>query len=368
MKSPSSRTVGASSTAASKRSFSSQRVTRPAWPAWARGSAVTRPAAPSDPPAMGFFASLSVEPPRSGFVDLLELDLRPLDGVLGFHALDALGVHIQDDVLRDGLGGLARGRPRIAEHPRLARRLTEDLEGLVDPAPHRVLFPHLRCPDGVALVDLEPLPVVLLLVHPPEEILGELLVLRILHDRVLEGAVEGELPGRSLREQRLVLDVLVEGLALVVLQLVLLPLGHDVDRCAIECGADLACMEGAVVVGVVPGEPAFIAGVLPECLHELHRFDRALAVDHDLLAACVHLGAAEVPEQRIGEGRRVAEAVAQGLADRLALGLELLAPFPPLVPRLRELLDPHLAVPGPAPRHSLPPPPPPPPHPPPPPP
>src|SRR5262245_46238945 len=174
MKSPSSTMAGASRTAASRRSFSSQRVTRPGWSAPARGSAVAMPAALPDPPAMDFFASLSVEPPRSRFVDLLELDLCPFDGVLGFHALDALGVHVHDDVLRVRLRSLGRRRPRIAEHPRLAGRLTEDLQRLVDPTPHRVLFPHLRSADGVALVDLEPLPVVLLLVHPLEEILREL--------------------------------------------------------------------------------------------------------------------------------------------------------------------------------------------------
>src|SRR5215470_12495232 len=108
MKSPSSTMAGASSSAASRRSFSSQRVMRPGCPAWARGSAVAIPAAPSDPPAIGFFESLSVDPPRSRFVDLLELDLCPLHGVLGLHALDALGVHVHDDVLRVGLRGLSR--------------------------------------------------------------------------------------------------------------------------------------------------------------------------------------------------------------------------------------------------------------------
>src|SRR6266496_1967847 len=210
---------------------------------------------------------------RSGLVDLLELAFGPLHGVLGLRALDGLGVHVHDDVLRVGLRGLGRSRPRVAQHPRLARRLPEDLQGLVDPAPHRILFPHLGGADGIALVDLEPLPVVFLLVHPLEEVFRQLLVLRILHDGVLEGAVEGELAGRALREESLVLDVQVERLALVVLELVLLPLGHDVDRRAVERRADLAGVEGAVVVGVVPGEAALVAGILPEGLHEFHRFD-----------------------------------------------------------------------------------------------
>src|SRR5882762_483427 len=276
---------------------------------------------------------------RSGLIDLLELAFCPLHGVLGLHALDALGVHVHDDVLRVGLGGFGRSRPWIAQHPRLARRLTEDLQGLVDSAPHRILLPHLGGANRIALVDLEPLSVVFLLVHPLEDILGKLLVLRILHDGVLEGAVQGELPGRPLREQRLVLDVLVEGLALLVLELVLLPLGHDVDGGAIEGRRDVARMEGAIVVGIIPGETALVAGVLPESLHELHGLDGALAVDHDLLAARVHLSAAEIPEERIGEGWRVTEAVAERLAHRLALGLELLSHLAPLVPRLRELLD-----------------------------
>src|SRR5712692_3991774 len=44
----------------------------------------------------------------SGLVDLLELAFRPLHGVLGLHALDGLGVHVRDDVLGEGLGGLGR--------------------------------------------------------------------------------------------------------------------------------------------------------------------------------------------------------------------------------------------------------------------
>src|SRR5206468_1643158 len=204
--------------------------------------------------------------PRLCLIDLLELALRPLHGILGLHALAGLGVHVDDDVLRIRLRGLGRRRPRIAQHPRLARGLPEDLEGLVDLAPHRVILPGFGSADGIALVHLEPLSVVLFLVHPLEEFLRRLLVLRVLHDGVLEGAVEGELPSRSLREQGLVLDVLVERLALLVLELVLLPLGHDVDGGAVEGGRDVAGMEGAVIVRVVPCQPALVAGVLPEGL------------------------------------------------------------------------------------------------------
>src|SRR5262249_26055574 len=54
----------------------------------------------------------------SGLVDLLELALGPLHRVLGLGALHGLGVHVHDDVLRVGLGGLGRGRPGVAEHER----------------------------------------------------------------------------------------------------------------------------------------------------------------------------------------------------------------------------------------------------------
>src|SRR5204863_8537714 len=133
--------------------------------------------------------------------------------------------------------------------------------------------------------------------------------------------VERELPGRALRHERGVLDVLHERLALLVLDLVLLALGDDVDRGAVERGRDLTRVERAVVVRVVPREAALVAAVLPEGLEELDGLDRALRVDDDLLAGLVDLGAAEVPQERIGERRRIAEAVAERLPDRLALGL-----------------------------------------------
>src|SRR5207253_1092356 len=64
-----------------------------------------------------------------------------------------------------------------------------------------------------------------------------------------------------------------------------------------------------------------------------------------LLAGPVDLGAAEAPEQRIGERRRVSGAVAERLPDGLALGLELPANLTPFVPGLRELLDADFRVP-----------------------
>src|SRR5262249_37784949 len=163
-------------------------------------------------------------------------------------------------------------------------------------------------------------------------------VLAVLQDRVLERHVERELPGRPLGHERRVLDVLEQRLALVVLDLVPLPFGNDVDRRTVEGRPDLPRMKRAVVVGVVPGQPALVAGVLPDGLKELPGLDRALAVEDALLAALVDLGTAEVPQKRVGERRGIAEAVAERLSDRLALGLELFADLAVLVPRLGEFL------------------------------
>src|SRR5882724_8772458 len=258
MNAPSRTTVGLRRANARSRSFSRRRSSARRCAVLGCGSATSTRAALPAPPAIGFFKLM---PCRSGFVDLLQLAFGPLHGILGLHALDGLGVHVDDDVLRVRLGGLGRRRARMSEGARQAGRLPEYLKGLVDPAPHRVVFPLLGGADAVALVDLEPLSVVRVLVQPLQEVLGELLVLRVLHDRVLLAAVEGELSGGPFRHQRSMLDVLEERLALLVLDLVLLALGHDVDRSPVEGGADLASMEGSVVVGVVPGQPALVAGV-----------------------------------------------------------------------------------------------------------
>src|SRR5438552_2948255 len=225
------------------------------------GSATSTRAALPAPPAIGFFKRSTC---RSAFVDLLQFAFRPLHSVLGLHALDGLGVHVDDDVLRVGLGGLGRRRTGMSEGARQAGRLPEYLKGLVDLGPHWVVFPLLGGADAVTLVDLKPLSVVRVLVQPLQEVLGELLVLRVLHHGMLEGQVQGELTSRALRHQGGVLDVLVERLALLVLDLVFLTLGHDVDRGAVERRADLTGVKSPVVVGVVPGEPALVARVLPE--------------------------------------------------------------------------------------------------------
>src|SRR4029453_1278520 len=269
---------------ARSRSFSRRRSSARRCAVRGCGSATSTRAALPAPPAIGFFKPMSC---RSGFVDLLQLAFGPLHSVLGFRALDGLGVHVDNDVLRIGLGGLGSRRSRMAEGARQAGRLTEYLKRLVDLGPERVVFPLLGGADAVALVDLEPLAVVRVLVQPLQEVLSELLVLRVLHDGVLEGQVEGELTRRALRHQRGMLDVLKERLALLVLDLFLLTLGDDVDRGAVEGRAELSRVEGPVVVGVIPGQPALVARVLPEGLQELDGLERALGVDRDLLAARV---------------------------------------------------------------------------------
>src|SRR5215471_14030763 len=95
-------------------------------------------------------------------------------------------------------------------------------------------------------------------------------------------------------------DVLPHGLALLVLDLLRVALGEDVDARAVEGGAELSRVEGAVVGGVVPPEPALVAGVLPERGHPLDGVHGVLAVEHYLLARLVRLHAPERPEKPMG--------------------------------------------------------------------
>src|SRR5262245_51039906 len=90
----------------------------------------------------------SIEPPPvwsgwSTLVDLLQLSVGPLHGILGGH--------VGDDVLREDLGRLRGGWPGVAEQPRVARRRAEHLERLVELAPHGIVLPLLRRADRVAL-------------------------------------------------------------------------------------------------------------------------------------------------------------------------------------------------------------------------
>src|SRR2546421_1185300 len=221
MKSESSRTVGASRTAASRPSFSRKRVRAGAGcevRGW--GRATSNPAALPAPPAIVFFTLSSV--------NLIELARRPLDRVLGLRALRALGEHVYDHVLGVHLGGLGRRWPRIPDHPRVVGRSAEPLHRFIDRRPERMPLPLLRGADREPLRDLEPPRELLLAVEPLEEILGELGVLAVLHHAVGEGGVVAPGAGRPRRESG-VLDVAHHRLALLVLDLVLPAPGGDVD-------------------------------------------------------------------------------------------------------------------------------------------
>src|SRR5262249_38813164 len=145
-----------------------------------------------------------------------------------------------------------------------------------------------------------------------------------------------------------VLDVPYQGLAALVLDLVLAALGRDVDRRPVQRRADLPAEEGAVVVRVVPRESTLVTRLLPEGLPELDGFDGALAID-GRLAVFVRLDAPEVPEQRVRPRGGVAEGVPQGLPVRMTFLLELRGDLPQLVVGLGErgdadLVEPRLPV------------------------
>src|SRR5262245_29829406 len=180
-------------------------------------------------------------------VDLLQLARRPGDGVFRLRPLHALGEHVHDDVLRVDLGGLCRWLSRVAEDPRIVGRRAEALHRLVDRVPQRILLPERGRPDREAFRHLNTLAVLFLAVEPLQEILGQLLVLPVLHDGMVEGCLVARRASRT-RGQPRVLDVTHHRLALLVLDLVLPALGRDVDRGSIQRGADLAAQEGAIVV------------------------------------------------------------------------------------------------------------------------
>src|SRR5687768_4416917 len=120
---------------------------------------------PSRPAAPAAARTRNVRRFISALIDLLELALRPLHRVLGLRALDALGQHVDDDILRVRLRRLRGCRSGMAQHERGPRRLPEHLQRLVDPGPHGAVFPLLGAADAVALVDLEPLAVIRVLVQ-----------------------------------------------------------------------------------------------------------------------------------------------------------------------------------------------------------
>src|SRR5579864_8970308 len=127
-------------------------------------------------------------------------------------------------------------------------------------------------------------------------------------------------------------NILPQRRALLGLIIVGLALGFDVDRGTVERRRNRAGEEGAVIAGIVPGESALVAAILPEGNRELDRFDGRLAVEDNLLATLIDLHAAERPQEWIPERRRVAEAVAEGLDERLAFRFQLFADGAVLVP------------------------------------
>src|SRR5439155_3897661 len=113
----------------------------------------------------------------------------------------------------------------------------------------------------------------------------------------------------------------------------------------VEGRADLACVEGAVVIRVVPGQPALVTRLPPERHHPLHRFDRAPAAQDDLLARTVRLGAAERPEERIAPPGAVAQRAAEALADGTAGLLQRRADLPIILELRRGLGHAHFGEP-----------------------
>src|SRR6266705_6646964 len=312
MNMPRCTTVGDSRTKARRRSFS-----RTAQRHLETGSAVG--------PARDRLAHLSV--------DLLQLGGRPLGRVGWSQALRGLGVHVGDDVLGVHLARLGVGRALPPDDPGSLSGRAVELHRFVEPAPQRIPLPVFRGSGREALHHFEPFGELVLRAEPPEQVFGGFLVLRVLHDHMGERDVIAPRSRRSGGNGE-VIDVTPHRLPTLVLDPVLLALGRDVDRCAVERGGDLDGQERAVVVRIVPGEAPLVAGVLPERRHPLDRLDRFLAVELGL-ALAVALGGAEVPEHRIAPGRRVAEGVTERLADRVALLLESRPELPVFVERLR---------------------------------
>src|SRR5207249_8933538 len=95
----------------------------------------------------------------------------------------------------------------------------------------------------------------------------------------------------------------------------------------------------------IPRDTTVLPRLLPERCEKFHRLHRALGIEDDTLAGGIRLGAPVAPQERVREGRRIAEAVPERLADRLALGLELSARLAPGVHRLGKFGQADLRVP-----------------------
>ena len=199
--------------------------------------------------------------------------------------------------------------------------------------PNGMVFPRLGRAAGVALLRNEPLLEDFLRRHPADELLGGVLVLGVFHDQIGERARQIELAACTAGNAG-VKDVVLHRRALLSQVRVGLLLRLKIDRGTVIGCADAAGEKGAVVAGVVPGEPALVHRLFPQCDGELHQFNGLLGVEHNGFAVGLDLLAAPGPQVWIPPARRVAEGVASGLAIGLASGLQLLADGAVFVPRL----------------------------------
>src|SRR4249919_463444 len=110
-------------------------------------------------------------------------------------------------------------------------------------------------------------------------------------------------------------DILPERRALLRHVGLRLGLGQKVDRGSVECGADGAGQESAVVVGIIPGKTAFVVCIFPERRHEFYRLDRRLGVEDHGLAVSLDLLAAPGPDVGVAERRRITEGMPERLSE-----------------------------------------------------
>src|SRR5205807_7690865 len=112
---------------------------------------------------------------RVSGIDLRQLPMGPLDGILGRHALYRLRVHVGDDVLGHDLRRCSVGWPGIAGNPPDLRERAERQHNRII-LPQRMVLPLDRRPQDKSLLRSEPLVVNRLRVNPPQEVLGALLI------------------------------------------------------------------------------------------------------------------------------------------------------------------------------------------------
>ena len=153
------------------------------------------------------------------------------------------------------------------------------------------------CAPGVALLRDEPLVVDFLRRCPAEELLGRVLVLRVLHHQVGLRAGQVELTAGTGGNAGMK-DVILHRRAFLGQVGVGLLLRLKIDRCTVIRGADAAGEERAVVAGVIPGKPALVHCLFPQRDGELHRLDGLLGVEHHGLAVGLDLLAAPRPQVR----------------------------------------------------------------------